>query len=133
MKISYTLLSIMPTPHLKFHRFYSLSFYFFVLFTITIGVWPGQEEILPFDHQDKILHFTYYFLSFSYFVQFLDVKKSLIALFVVGVFVEIAQSLSTYRTSEFLDVVANSLGLFFSYLCRGKYSYLNFIEKKLLD
>jgi len=122
----------MPTTRLKFHRFYSLSFYFLLLFTIAIGVWPGQEEILPFDHQDKILHFTYYFVLYSYITQFLSVKKSISALFLTGLVVEVAQAFLIYRTAEVLDVVANMAGIFLSHFFRKKYSYLSFIEKKLL-
>lgn len=81
---------------------------------------------LLFKHSDKILHFTAYFvLATSWFFAFMhkmNLKNKLLISFLVlgyGVLMEILQgTLTNHRQSDFLDFVANALGVlvaFFSF------------------
>ena len=67
-------------------------------------------------HQDKWQHcFAYFVLSISWLIVFYKKKKKLLVVvccILLGVIIEILQNeLTSYRTGDYHDVIANSLGV----------------------
>jgi VanZ family protein len=67
-------------------------------------------------HQDKWQHcFAYFVLSISWLIVFYKKKKKLVVVvccILLGVIIEILQNtLTSYRTGDYHDVIANSLGV----------------------
>jgi len=66
------------------------------------------------DVSDKLLHFIAYFFLTSWFVGFIKTGKYLILGIVILVFsfaIEVVQGLSKYRQFEWLDLLANGVGI----------------------
>jgi len=76
-----------------------------------------KEDILKISYSDKIYHLIAYFsLSFSWLFSYYkknNIKSIIIILCIVyGIIIEILQStLTVYRTGDFRDVLANTLGI----------------------
>jgi VanZ family protein len=67
-------------------------------------------------HQDKWQHcFAYFVLSISWLIVFYKKKKKLVVVvccILLGVIIEILQNtLTSYRTGDYHDIIANSLGV----------------------
>ena len=67
-------------------------------------------------HQDKWQHcFAYFVLSISWLIVFYKKKKKLLVVvccILLGVIIEILQNtLTSYRTGDYHDVIANSIGV----------------------
>ena len=88
---------------------------------LTIGslIHLGNIPDLGFDFDDKIYHFVAYFI-FTFLVYNYGVSKeitnsigkSAILVIVYGIIIEVLQSiLTSYRTFDFYDAIANALGV----------------------
>ena len=81
-------------------------------------------------HLDKGQHcFAYFVLSLSWLIAFYKKKKKLLVVaccILLGVIIEISQStLTPYRTGDYYDVIANSLGVLLGLLV------FNMLSKKI--
>jgi VanZ family protein len=79
-------------------------------------------------HLDKLQHcFAYFILSSSWLLVFYKKKKIIVACCILfGIIIEALQhKLTDYRTGDYLDVIANSTGVFLGLLI------LNQISKKI--
>ena len=81
-------------------------------------------------HLDKWQHcFAYFVLSLSWLIAFYKKKKKLLVVaccILLGVIIEISQStLTSYRTGDYYDVIANSLGVLLGLLV------FNMLSKKI--
>lgn len=96
---------------------------------------PGTAEF-EVPHADKVFHFLSYsslgyWFSQCFFNRFF--KRTLILLFVMGTSIEFLQPFTGYRTFDFFDIVANTIGcligifLSHSFLKNG----LSFVDQKL--
>lgn len=99
----------------------------------------GIGSIIKVKNSDKIAHFIAYFVLSSawYFAVKFD-KKSLakkitiiLSLILYGIVIEVLQDrLTTYRTGDFYDVIANSTGILLaSILFKRLNSWFNYITK----
>lgn len=76
-----------------------------------------KSDIGFFPNSDKIYHlFAYFSLAISWLFSFLKKQNSkfIIALgcIIYGIIIEVLQNtLTTYRTGDYLDVLANTLGV----------------------
>ena len=65
---------------------------------------------------DKFMHFITYFILSSWFSLIVEKRKSLlrvcIGLILYGIMIELVQGMTIYRSAEFADAIANSLGVF---------------------
>ena len=81
-------------------------------------------------HLDKWQHcFAYFVLSISWLIVFYKKKKKrlvVVCCILLGVIIEISQNtLTSYRTGDFYDVIANSLGVLLGLFVFNKFSKKN--------
>ena len=81
-------------------------------------VWAGLVSVgtgVDIAFFDKAMHFLTYFIAAFWFTG-LYKRRFLVyvvaGLILLGIGVEFLQGLTDYRTSEFMDIVANALGVF---------------------
>ena len=105
-----------------------LYLYSALFFTVLIAI--GSVVAIPtirtgVSYFDKILHFLAYFvLTFSWLLTFKfkskQLKISLLVLmfvFIYGIIIEVIQGvLITYRQLDYLDVLANAIGILIAYI-----------------
>ena len=104
----------------------SLIVFLYTISIIVVSIIPIPNLPLPkFNllQPDKLFHFIVYFVMFLVWKESKIFKKDrfylkcLTIVFLVGLFTEILQGTNFIkRYFEFTDLVANSLGIFFSYL-----------------
>ena len=89
------------------------------------------EALFYFKNMDKVLHASAFFvLSFLLNRSSSSIKKrvrNVSALLLFGIFIEIAQSFTDYRTPSVYDVIADLVGILLFQLI---YSYLKFWRHK---
>lgn len=102
----------------KKYIIFIITVFYTILTTFLSLVELGDIPNLNTKFDDKIAHFLFYaifcllwFLNLTYF----KIKRSLIAASAIsilfGLIIEILQDLTTtYRTAEFLDILANTMG-----------------------
>ena len=88
------------------------------------------EYTLSVTHLDKWQHcFAYFVLSISWLIVFYKKKKKrlvVVCCILLGVIIEVSQNtLTSYRTGDFYDVIANSLGVLLGLLVFNKFSKKN--------
>lgn len=70
--------------------------------------------ILSFDYMDKLIHFGLYFILVGWFVQLYQKLSqriiTLAAAILLGILIEYLQGMTAYRSFDYLDGVANSIG-----------------------
>lgn len=106
-----------------------------IAISITLGIvylslFKPPKNVIEVDNIDKVYHFIAYFtLTFVWLITFYKnpSKKltvtSLCILF--GIIIEVLQStLTNYRTADYIDIIANSIGVFIALL------FFNFIFRK---
>ena len=85
------------------------------VFTLSLFEFQESKTLL----NDKYIHFfVYSFLSFLVFKASLSFKKILlfIGLISIGIFIELLQNVSGLRNFEYMDIIANSLGILVGFL-----------------
>ena len=111
------------------------SLLFAILVTITITVLSliklGSQPI-HFTYIDKVEHaIAYMTLSFFWLLKYGITKVYKIFIIVIcimfGMFIEVLQSTTSYRTFDLVDMIANAIGVVMGYLI-----FENFIKKKNL-
>ena len=87
------------------------------------------EPLFYFKNMDKVLHASAFFvLSFLLNRSSSSIKKrirNIFALLLFGIFIEIAQSFTSYRTTSVYDVIADLVGIL---LFQLSYSYFKFLQ-----
>lgn len=106
-----------------------LSFYFCLR--------PVPPVAPKIEHLDKLLHFSAYALLGAYQLSFFRLKKFpavFIFLMAQGILIEILQFFTGYRSFEWSDMLANGLGVLYSYYFLKGFDLdlLNGIEKMAL-
>ena len=85
----------------------------------------GLGQSIPIANKDKYVHFIFYFCFTIFWLTYLQKRKYniwneiLVLLFAIGygILMEVLQgTLTTYRSPDVLDVVANSTGAMFGVL-----------------
>ena len=100
-----------------------------LLIILWLSLMPNNGPPPELEHLDKLWHFLAYLLSSLYFQQvFLNQKqwKVGIGLFCYGALMEGLQYLSATRGVEFLDLLANAVGIFAGILI-SKYLFKDFL------
>jgi VanZ family protein len=111
----------------------------FIAAAITIGIFclslikmPKSE--IKISNVDKIYHgFAYFTLAFSWLLVFYKNQKKkyliVISCIIFGIIIEVIQSkLTNYRTGDYLDVLANLLGVLLALLIFNLISKKNYIN-----
>lgn len=94
---------------------------------------PDPPQISSVRHSDKLVHFFAFSGLFLWFGQLYrrSIHRLLIAKLVLfGLFIEISQSFTQYRSFELADLIADSTGVFAGWLlCRTRLQFsLYYIE-----
>ena len=75
------------------------------------------------DHTDKLIHFLLYFLLAGWFIQLYSRQSQRIVILgsaiLLGIIIEFLQGLTTYRSFDMLDALANSIGALSAFLLAG--------------
>ncbi len=122
-------------------RYYAIWFYigmFQVAVLLYYSLIPSPPSPTSLQHADKIYHFTAYAWLALWFAQLYATVRYLrlgLCLIMLGVIVEILQSLGGMRMFEYSDMLANSLGVLVS-LTILSYTKVNrllcYVECKLI-
>jgi len=108
----------------------------FITISIAIGslVKPDLITLKSISVSDKTYHFiAYFFLMFSWLYAFLknekfqkNIKYLILGCLIFGIVIEILQeTITSYRTTSYLDILANSVGIGLAVLI------FHFFEKKI--
>ena len=108
----------------------------FITVSIAIGslVKPDLITLKSISVSDKTYHFiAYFFLMFSWLYAFLknekfqkNIKYLILSCLIFGIVIEILQgTITSYRTTSYLDILANSVGIGLAVLI------FHFFEKKI--
>jgi len=95
-------------------KFYKSFFLIFVVLIAFLTLIPSNQSEPFFPYSDKALHFISFFILIFLFdkssnepINFLNLSL----FFCYGLFLEMAQSLTSTRSAEMLDLLADTLGL----------------------
>jgi len=105
---------------LRFPTYWTLLGVVYVIAVIYMSLAPvPSSAVLPFPQSDKVVHFSVYTFLMLWFGQIYHERPAafLIAsgLVLLGILLEILQGLSGYRTFEYADITANTLGVVFGF------------------
>lgn len=108
---------------------------FLIAITITLSLVilsliKVPEYRVSVTHLDKWQHcFAYFVLSISWLIVFYKKKKKrlvVVCCILLGVIIEISQNtLTSYRTGDFYDVIANAIGVLLGLFVFNKFSKKN--------
>jgi VanZ family protein len=90
------------------------AFWLAVLAGVTVSLWPAPHLPDPwFPAADKVQHAVAYALLFVLGRQagYRSTRALIIGLLVLGAVIEVAQGFTATRTAEWLDIVADGIGI----------------------
>jgi len=105
---------------LRFSMWWTILGVILVATVVYMSLIPlSPPKVFIFQESDKIMHFSAYAVMMIWFGQ-IYLKKSVSlsiasGLIILGMVLEILQGLSGYRTFEYLDIMANILGVVFGF------------------
>lgn len=117
---------------LKYLKLWQLIGYLLVLAVAVLCLIPNPPDTSGVSFGDKIMHMLGYFCLFLWFSQVYDRKahyRPVIGLILLGVAIEFAQGLTSYRAFEIADMLANTGGVLLGWLVAG--TFVSFILVKL--
>ena len=101
---------------LRFSGWWTFLGILLVAIVVYVSLAPlSPSRIFAFPESDKIMHFSAYAAMMLWFGQIYAKRPASLfvasGLIILGVLLEILQGLSGYRTFEYLDITANTLGV----------------------
>ncbi len=124
---------------LKFKKLWIGVGWGLVLGVIVSSLIPPPSFTQIQGHGDKVAHILAYFVLMGWFAQIYHSNQQrllyMLGFLLLGVGLEILQGLSGIRHADWLDILANSAGVFLAwYLTKNRFaSLLGFIENKCLN
>ncbi len=77
-------------------------------------------SIMSFEYRDKVIHFAMYFILVGWFVQLYQKTSSRIIILagaiLLGMLIEYLQGMTAYRSFDYFDEIANSIGAMCAFL-----------------
>ena len=77
-------------------------------------------DIMSFAYRDKFIHFALYFFLVGWFVQLYKKTSSRIMILagaiLLGMFIEYLQGMTAYRSFDYFDEIANTIGAICAFL-----------------
>ncbi len=117
---------------LKYLNLWQLIGYLLVFAVTVLCLIPNPPDTSGVSFGDKIVHMLGYFCLFIWFSQIYDRKmhyRPAIGLVLLGVAIEFAQGLTSYRAFEVADMFANTSGVLLGWFVAG--TFISFILVKL--
>ena len=115
----YNLMMECMTESLKYRKWWLAAGYTLVAIVVYLSLHPSPPDTRGVFMGDKLLHGLTYIVLTVWFCQLYQQHQFKIvaaSLFILGVFVEIAQWGTGYRFFELADIVANSSGIVIGWL-----------------
>ena len=109
---------------LRFKGVWLFVGYVLVILTAIVCLIPNPPDSAVIKFGDKFVHMTGYLGLFLWFAQIFRREnhyRPVIALVLWGVAIEFAQSLTSYRSFEIADMLANTSGVLVGWLMSGSY------------
>lgn len=122
---------------LRYHRYWLVIGWMLIVAVIYLSV-TSHPPKLPIKWFDKVGHFTAYFVLMGWFVQLYRAHRQRVlwALLFVGqgLTLEIVQGMSRWRTFDYWDAAANTLGVILAWWLafQGLDRLLPALERRLL-
>ena len=111
-------LSLKNTLH--YRKIWLLLGIIYILLILLGSLAKIPESEIQFSGADKIIHFSMYFILVGWFSQLYEKNSSrliiLLLAMLLGLLIEILQGLTAYRSFDYLDEVANSIGAICAFL-----------------
>lgn len=123
---------------LRYHRYWLIVGWLLIAAVIFLSVTAQPPKFLTFRWSDKLEHFSAYFVLMAWFVQIYRTHRQRLVwalLFVAqGLSLEIVQGMSRWRTFDYWDAAANTLGIMVAWwwASRGLDRLLPALERRLL-
>lgn len=123
---------------LRYHRYWLIVGWLLIALVIYLSVTSHPPRLLPIKWSDKIGHFLSYLVLMGWFIQlYRSHRQRLIwaVLFIgQGLALEVVQGMSRWRTFDYWDAAANTLGVILAWwwAFRGLDRLLPALERRLL-
>jgi VanZ family protein len=123
---------------LRYHRYWLLIGGGLIALVFYLSLTAHPPKLFHFRSSDKLEHFTAYFVLMGWFVQLYRTRRARLiwaVLFVSqGMAIEIMQGMSRWRTFDYYDALANTLGVTLAWWWsfRGLDRLLPVLERRLL-
>ena len=102
-------------PNLNYRAWWLTLGWLLVALVIYLSLMPQPPQPLDFDNGDKLEHASAYALLMTWFCQIYwsrgHRERLAVALVFIGVTLEILQGLTGYRTFDYADMLANTIGV----------------------
>jgi glycopeptide antibiotics resistance protein len=110
----------------KFSRLWLTAGWLLILLVVFFSLSPKPPEVIEFEQGDKFGRLVAYLSLMLWFANIYPGRKQRISLslafFAMGAILEFLQGLSGYRTFQYSDIVANSMGILFGWLLAKTWS-----------
>ncbi|HEY0719780.1 MAG TPA: hypothetical protein VGE50_00865 [Gammaproteobacteria bacterium] len=122
---------------LRYHRYWLITGLLLIAVVIFFSITSHPPKLLSFKWSDKLEHFASYFVLMGWFMQLYRSHKQrlLWALLFAGqgLALEIVQGMSRWRTFDYWDATANTLGVMVAWVWayRGLDRLLPALERRL--
>jgi len=124
---------------LKFKKLWIGIGWSLVLGVIVLSLIPPPSIAQTPEHGDKVTHIFAYFILMGWFAQIYHSSQQrlfyMLGFLLLGIGLEILQGFGGIRRADWLDILANSLGILLAwYLTKNRFfNLLSFIENKCLN
>ncbi|MCW9023350.1 MAG: VanZ family protein [Gammaproteobacteria bacterium] len=123
---------------LKFKKYWLGIGWFLIALIWYLSLTPAPMPDMGMDNSDKLGHFLAYGVLMGWFAQIyfnLRIRMALVVTFIVmGIIIEYVQGMTDYRSFQYADMLADSLGVLLAFiLAHGPLSrVLVRVEKQLI-
>jgi VanZ family protein len=92
---------------------------------IFLSLWPKPPQPFEFEQSDKLSHIIAYMILTLWFANIYPQRSSQVQMsigfFIMGVCLELLQGMTQYRTFSYIDMLANTIGIFLAlYLAKTR-------------
>jgi len=105
---------------MHFQRLWQLLGIVYIATILIVSLVRIPDINQSFSYTDKVIHFVSYFILVGWFVQlyykFASRLRILLAAILFGMVIEFLQEMTAYRSFDYVDQIANSLGAFCAFL-----------------
>ncbi len=105
---------------MHYRHYWMLLGFLYITIILAGSLLRVPELNLHFSYSDKIIHFLLYFILAGWFIQLYHTLKSrlliLLGAMLLGLLIEYLQGMTAYRSFDYADELANSIGAITAFL-----------------